>query len=115
MKHVYVIHAVLMDEDLQDCWVCGVFDNEDLAEESLAKLEEENETPNVTVFILKYPLNKLFDGTSAELHANEDISKEIEQMVKEGFLDYTVGEDGRFYFNMTEKGKKAFENDENTA
>ena len=51
-----------------------------------------------------YELNNIYFKTKEEVE--QEISDSIEEMVKNGLMDYKVGEDGKFYFELTEKGKK---------
>lgn len=83
--------------------IVGVFDNEKLALLHKKDLESLNDTDdNHIVFyeILEYELNVPQDPRDFD-----DISEELQDLVSKGIVDYMIGEDGQFYFHLTDKGK----------
>tara|TARA_B100001564_G_C20161529_1_gene455554 strand:- start:57 stop:407 length:351 start_codon:yes stop_codon:yes gene_type:complete len=52
----------------------------------------------------------LFDIVQVELNSmnmyEKDIEKSLEGLIKDGYMEALIGEDGLFYYELTEKGKK---------
>ena len=53
-----------------------------------------------------YEMDKVYLNEQSQEEILQETSKVIEAMVKEGILDYKIGEDGDFYFEVTEKGQE---------
>lgn len=99
---VYVFVAYMMPDAKQDgsMAVLGVFDNKGLAEQYREEFTKADGEDIVFYEILEYQINTIEDPEE------EDLSEDLRELVKKEIIDYTVGEDGEFYFHLTEKGKE---------
>lgn len=70
------------------------------------KLEDIEVTYDVLEFILDEPpiLLKILEKKKKSLE--ENVEKTIMKLMKQGIVDQLVGEDGYFYYKLTEQGKK---------
>jgi len=101
---MYILSIVENEED-GTYSIIGVFDNEKRAIKTAEALYEEK-NQQIYYFIEEYEVNHVYPPDEDYLRKKEEA---IEELVKEGVLDYTIGEDGRFYFSLTEKGKRELE------
>jgi len=93
------------DEDAT-CRIVGIFDDYEKAVES-AEILYESKNQKIYYFIEEYEMNRVYESDDEDFE--QKYSEAIEDLVKEGILDYVVGEDGKFYFSLTEKGKEELE------
>lgn len=102
----YVL-SVLQEEQEKDpvYRIVGIFDDYDKAVES-AEILYESKDQKIYYFIEEYDMNRVYEFDSDDDDFEQKYSEAIEDLVKEGILDYVVGEDGKFYFSLTEKGKE---------
>ena len=100
---VYVLLEYIMPDAKKDGSVAilGVFDNEELAEQHREELTNDEDEDIVFYDILEYQMNIL-----QEPEGEQDISDDLEELMKKEIIDYTIGEDGEFYFHLTDKGKE---------
>lgn len=91
------------EDQVFDPFIVGIFSKKSIANAVAKDLKKKNKT-KYDYFVEDYELNNLYYKTQEEV--DKEISQCIEELVKEGLMDYTVGEDGKFYFELTEKGKK---------
>jgi len=70
----------------------------DVAEELYVKNKE-----RYLYLIEDYVLNEMYFKDEEEIE--REISEHLEEMVKEGVVDYKIGEDGNFYFEVVEDKK----------
>lgn len=113
MKKVYVVmefpnEGMDEQEDLSMLmpFIIGVFGKKSLAS-AIAKEMTEKQGDKYSYFIEEYDLNNVYFKTQEEV--DREVSECIEEMVKEGLIDYKIGDDGQFYFEVTDKGKKEIE------
>ena len=115
MKKAYVVlefEDVANIEDEEEIFdiipfIVGVFSKKSLAYKAADDLAIQNKD-NFYV-VEDYALNVTYAKTEEE--AAQHLSRSIEQMVKDGTIDYKIGEDGQFYFEVTEKGRKKIEDE----
>ena len=108
---LYVVYETLSPEVEHDPaeldnalpFIVGIFNKKGLAKAIVKDLTKKNKG-KYEYIIDDYELNNIYFKTKEEVE--QEISDSIEEMVKNGFMDYKVGEDGKFYFELTEKGKK---------
>lgn len=85
-------------------FIVGVFSNGQIAEEVVSSLYAKNKGA-YEYQIEEYELDIMHYKTEEEME--QDVSEIIEEMVKDGLIDYKVGEDGQFYFEVTDKGEES--------
>lgn len=103
----YVVIEMPDIENIQDVediafafpYVVGVFSRESLAVKTAEKLSIKNQ--GYIYLIEDYELNMVYEANDEE--AEREISESLEKMVKEGVIDYKIGEDGQFYFEVVDK------------
>lgn len=94
------------NENLVVPFIVGIFDRKKLAQKVVKQLRQKNKKTYMYL-IEDYEINSMYFKTQEEV--DREISECIEEMVKEGLLDYKIGEDGKFYFETTDKGKEELE------
>lgn len=87
-------------------YVVGVFSRESLAVKTAEKLSIKNQ--GYIYLIEDYELNMVYEANDEE--AEREISESLEKMVKEGVIDYKIGEDGQFYFEVVDKDEWYIQN-----
>lgn len=85
--------------------VLGVFTKKKLLQKAVKELTEKYDGQKIYA-IGEFEINEYYDD---EEERDEDISEVLEEMVQDGIIDYTIGEDGQFYFHVTDKGKQIYE------
>lgn len=112
MKKAYVVLEFdNIDEEHEEIgvpYIVGVFSKKSIAFR-VAKRLFEKYGDYCTYAVQDYELNRVYLDEQSDEEMMAETSKAIEEMVKNGILDYKVGEDGDFYFELTEKGKKSIE------
>lgn len=93
---------VVDDEFELPSFIVGVFNKKSIARKVAKDLFDRNGDFYFYV-VDEYEVNQAYVKTEEE--AFEHVSESIEKMVKDGYLDYKIGEDGDFYFEVTEKGR----------
>jgi len=110
MRNIHIIFRYVFSKEFDqfDFDVMGAFSSMKKAKEALTVLPKETE--NTFYDILSLPLNEImgfsFSPEPPESMKQEELSLTVEMMVKEGFVEPLVGEDGEFYFVLTKEGKK---------
>jgi len=84
-------------------FIVGVFSKASIAEKEAEYMFNKNKGQYL-YFIEDYELNTPY--LKSEEEAERELSEALEQMVKEGIVDYKIGEDGDFYFEVVDKDKK---------
>lgn len=80
-------------------FIVGVFNKLKLAKEVANEFLEKNEG-RYEYLIEQYEVNDVYFKNEEE--AQKEISECLEEMVKDGIVDYKIGEDGQFYFEVVE-------------
>lgn len=89
----------------------GVYDDLSIASTWAKKLEKINTSPHDSVFdIIDFGLNEaplvLEDMQTLYNELLEERSKALKTLMDKEWVDQLIGEDGNFYYRITEKGKK---------
>jgi len=88
--------------------VVGAFTSVRRAREAFKELPPETES--MIYDVLSIPANQIVKGGDLDPFTEQTTSLIVENLVKEGLVEPLIGEDGGFYFILTEKGKKIAEN-----
>lgn len=112
---IYVVFEYLNIEDVEDMedlenymnsfipFIVGTFSSKKLAKSIVKKFTDKYKDAR-TYFIEEYEVDNIYYKTEEELE--KEVSESVEKMVKEGILDYKIGEDGQFYFEVIDKNKR---------
>lgn len=84
-------------------FIVGIFSKKSLAKAIIKDLRFKNKD-KYEYIIDDYALNNIYFKTQEEV--DRELSESIEEMVRYGLMDYKIGEDGVFYFELTDKGKE---------
>lgn len=111
----YVIIAISTYNDTVSVEPIGVYSSLENAVKYINELKKFNST---YVFdVLEYEVDcapHLLNFLNKEKESYENmIEEDIMNLMNQGLLDQLIGEDGHFYYSITEKGKK-YLNDNNT-
>jgi hypothetical protein len=95
---LYILEVIIDSGDYLSLETIGVYSSENEAMKAIEKLPPENKRMvyNVQSFIVD----------ASPLNAFEDHSKDVKEMMDLGVIDQLVGEDGHFYYVLTEFGKE---------
>jgi 3-oxoacyl-[acyl-carrier-protein] synthase III len=112
MRKIHIIFEYRFSDKFTefDYDVVGAFTSLNKAMLALEKLPPETE--NKIYDVMSIPTNKILSSASeqvVELFSDGTAGVVVENLVKEGFVEPLVGEDGQFYFTLTEEGKKLAE------
>ena len=112
MRNIHIIFEYRFSDKFTefDYDVVGAFTSLNKAMLALEKLPPETE--NKIYDVMSIPTNKILSSASeqvVELFSDGTAGVVVEYLVKEGFVEPLVGEDGQFYFTLTEEGKKLAE------
>lgn len=101
---IWAVITLTYSEDMTDFFVSGVFDSIELAEDAVEELTLQAKEKKLAqeYYVIEYNINELYEDTQLTQPADEEIA----DLCKQGLIDYRVGEDGEFYFHLTEEGKK---------
>ena len=121
MNTVYALVMITGDEDAMGFGIepVGIYSTMELAFEYVEKLE--NEAPRIKgeyMFdIFEYHLDEeplilsFFKMKKQRQTAKEEVVQDLLiDLMKEGVVDQLIGEDGHFYYKLTEEGKKRSKN-----
>jgi DNA-binding PadR family transcriptional regulator len=98
---VYVIQEILTkDNDLAGGAIVGVYTTRWLAQLALSELSKEKPKGEAVIYDVVTIVLDTFPIDMAEYE------RAIEGLIKAGFIDALVGEDGNFHYIPTELGKK---------
>ena len=110
-RKIHIIFSYTFSEKFTqfDYDVIGAFTSIRRAREAFRELPPETE--NLIYDVLSIPVNKVIteSESSAELFSDGTNSIVVEGLVKQGLVEPLIGEDGEFYFILTEEGKKVAE------
>jgi len=84
----------------------GVFDNEQTAENIAMNLQAVY-GDKYLFLITPFELNQTYVRSEDDL---EQLAGDtLESLIKSGYIDYTIDEDGKFQYELTEKGRKGLD------
>lgn len=86
----------------------GVFFREETALRVVEELMDVFESHEFE--LIELATNTVYVQNQEEI--DDMVSITVESLVKSGLVDYKIGEDGKFYYELTEDGKKAMEDEE---
>jgi hypothetical protein len=91
-------------EDIENFmpFIVGVFAKKSMAMEVAEELFLNNKK-RYLYFIEDYELNTVYFEDEEDTQI--ELSEVLEEMVKDGTIDYKIGEDGQFYFEVVEKNE----------
>lgn len=90
-------------DDYAMTFIVGVFSKASIAEKEAEYMFKKNKGQYV-YFIEDYEINTPY--LKSEEEAQRELSEALEEMVKEGIVDYKIGEDGDFYFEVVDEEKR---------
>lgn len=94
--------TILEDIDNLMPFIVGVFAKKSMAMEVAEELFLNNKKRYLYI-IEDYELNTVY--FEDEEDTKRELSEALEEMVKEGIIDYKIGEDGQFYFEVVKKNE----------
>lgn len=104
----------ILDIPLPSLEPIGVYTDLETALEYVVKLEDMVSNKDAMFDVFEFELNSkplMLELLEEKQKSIEDaISESIVELMQEGMVDQLIGEDGRFYYTLTELGKKAQEN-----
>lgn len=112
---IYVIIMIVQEDDLISMEPVGVFSSLKKATKYANQLhdltiEDEYET-DIVYDILEYDLDEkpsLINWlTQQKEKQTAEIEKTVTELMKSGIIDQLIGEDGKFYYTLTDIGKEA--------
>tara|TARA_Y100000004_G_C8649131_1_gene300356 strand:+ start:66 stop:452 length:387 start_codon:yes stop_codon:yes gene_type:complete len=112
MRNIHIIFEYRFSEKFTefDYDVVGAFTSLNKAMSALEKLPPETE--NKIYDVMSIPTNKIIsndNNDAVEVFSDGTAGVVVENLVKQGLVEPLVGEDGQFYFTLTEEGKKVAE------
>lgn len=113
--NVYIIIMIVNDDDVISMEPVGVFSSLKKAKKYADRLDEltiqDDDESEIMYDILEYELDTKpplinWLAKQKEKHLNE-IEKTLSELMSSGVIDQLVGEDGKFYYTLTDIGKVA--------
>ena len=100
MKYIYVIQQIDIIEDQPiGGVVIGAFTNLKKARQSIKELKAKERSKKVLYDLITVPANQVPTTT-------DEYEKAIYELIDMGLMEALVGEDGYFYYELTEEGKE---------
>ena len=115
--NVYVVVSIIADEEDFSVEPVGVYSDPNDAIEWVEELEkvtmnEASSRVETMYDVLEFELDKqpfILEWMKKKKQVMLDkIEKTMIELMKEGHVDQLIGEDGHFYYTLTESGKKIF-------
>ena len=104
MKYIYVIQQIDIIEDQPiGGVVIGAFTNLKKARQSLKELKAKERSVRVIYDLITVPANQIPTTT-------DEYEQAIYELIDKGLMEALVGEDGYFYYELTEEGKERAKN-----
>ena len=102
MKYVYIVQEIsCTEDDLVGGVIKGVYSTIPLAQAAIKEFRRESKDKKEKV---------LYDLVMKRLDympmTSRDMEKAIEELIQKDLMEALVGEDGLFYYELTEKGRK---------
>tara|TARA_R100001129_G_C5091342_1_gene181378 strand:- start:75 stop:446 length:372 start_codon:yes stop_codon:yes gene_type:complete len=99
MRYIYVIQQIDIIEDQPiGGVVIGAFTNLKKARQSLKELKAKERSVRVLYDLITVPANQIPTTT-------DEYEQAIYELIDKGLMEALVGEDGYFYYELTEEGK----------
>ena len=120
-KEVYCVVMVVQVTELECSVDCvAVFDDMEIAIETAKEMQDNHEIigfETETVYdVLPYELNAepmLLQFQRARIKqiqvTNDKVDEVLSKLMRDGYVDQLIGEDGRFYYELTREGKEESE------
>lgn len=105
---VYVLTMISFDDDIIQSDPVGVYSSLSKGMAELIKLEEKLETAHVDDVFYDLHIFKLNESPHMPEYVEEKLNKDEIAMdfMKKGYVEQLIGDDGRFYYRLTEKGNQ---------
>ena len=104
MRYIYVIQQIDIIEDQPiGGVVIGAFTNLKKARQSLKELKAKERSVRVLYDLITVPANQIPTTT-------DEYEQAIYELIDKGLMEALVGEDGYFYYELTEEGKERAKN-----
>ena len=102
MKYVYIVQEIsCTEDDIIGGVIKGVYTTIPLAQAAIKEFRRESKDKKEKV---------LYDLVMKRLDympmTSRDLEKAIEELIQKDLMEALVGEDGLFYYELTEKGRK---------
>tara|TARA_Y100000385_G_C12904521_1_gene555685 strand:- start:420 stop:794 length:375 start_codon:yes stop_codon:yes gene_type:complete len=107
-EKVYVLTMISFDEDIIQSDPVGVYSSLSKGMADLIKLEEKLEKADIDDVFYDLQIFKLNESPQMPEYVEEKLNKDEIAMdfMKKGYVDQLIGDDGRFYYRLTEKGNQ---------
>ena len=107
-EKVYVLTMISFDEDIIQSDPVGVYSSLSKGMAELIKLEEKLEKADIDDVFYDLQIFKLNESPHMPEYVEEKLNKDEIAMdfMKKGYVDQLIGDDGRFYYRLTEKGNQ---------
>ena len=104
MRYIYVIQQIDIIEDQPiGGVVIGAFTNLKKARQSLKELKAKERSVRVIYDLITVPANQIPTTT-------DEYEQALYDLIDKGLMEALVGEDGYFYYELTEEGKERAKN-----
>ena len=104
MRYIYVIQQIDIIEDQPiGGVVIGAFTNLKKARQSLKELKAKERSVRVLYDLITVPANQIPTTT-------DEYEQALYDLIDKGLMEALVGEDGYFYYELTEEGKERAKN-----
>ena len=109
MKKIYVVQMVVIKNAGFSIEPVGAYSSVKKAIHSLEECEAyitPKQAEYTTFEIVSLELNAPAEFIEWFKKANDVLEKETKSLMDRGYVDQLIGEDGQFYYTLTDKGKK---------
>ena len=102
MRYAYIVQEIsCTEDDIVGGVIKGVYSTMPLAQAAVKEFRKESKKKEETV---------LYDIVMKRLDympmTSRDLEQAIEELIQKGLMEALVGEDGLFYYELTDKGRK---------
>lgn len=111
---MYIIVVIAVDDKTMSIEPLGVFSSMKKALKHIKKLEEltiQNDEEEIMYDVVEYNLDEeppFINWLKEQKEKNDkEIEKAVVDLMKKGMIDQLIGEDGNFYYTLTDLGEKA--------
>tara|TARA_R110000796_G_scaffold105540_1_gene215611 strand:+ start:2065 stop:2439 length:375 start_codon:yes stop_codon:yes gene_type:complete len=105
-EQVYVLIMISFEDDMIQSDPVGVYSSFNKGIVELIKLEQKLEKANVKDVIYDLQVLKLNEAPEMTEYLEEKLNKDeiAIDFMKKGYVEQLIGDDGEFYYRLTEKG-----------